>query len=93
VGPALQDFGIRNFASSGVQTLTYTNFQNARKEKVGPAFWDFRVQGFVVFIAKQQNTTIPEIAKRKECGTNISGFRGSESHDFKSQKTSTTNNS
>jgi hypothetical protein len=49
---------------------------------VEPTLQDF---DFGVSNVKQQNTTIPEIVKRKEHGTNISGFWGSESRDFKSQ--------
>jgi hypothetical protein len=44
------------------------------KGKVRSAFQDFRVRGFVIFIAKHPTYNNSGIAKKK--GTNISGFQG-----------------
>jgi hypothetical protein len=84
----IQHFGISGFGVLGFQmsnngTQQFSKLQN--KKKVELTFRDFGVQNPMTSKAKTSTTTIPEIVNRKECGTNISGFRGLESRDFNSQ--------
>jgi hypothetical protein len=71
-----------DFRSSGFQNSNHSTqqFLNSEGKRVEPTLRDFGVSN-----VKQQNTTIPEIVKRKERGTNVLGFQGSESRDFKTQ--------
>jgi hypothetical protein len=54
------------------------------KMKKCPTLRDFEVRNTATSKTTHQTQTNPEIAKRKEHGTNILGFQDSKSYDFKS---------
>jgi hypothetical protein len=68
-----------------VFNINIKKLPKCEKGKVRPAFRDFGVQGFTVFIAKHPTYNNSRIAKKK--GTNILGSRGLRFWGLKNQTT------
>jgi hypothetical protein len=81
VGPIFRDFGVRNFASSDVQTFNVQKFKEL-------TFWDFGNSGFGVSgfqVPKHYIQQSPN-SEEKDVGPTTSGFQVLRTHGAKTQK-------
>jgi hypothetical protein len=83
VGPALQDFGTRDFMITSAQTPTEHKLLKWENEgKVWPTFLDFRVQNFASSKVQKININKLSICERRKGETRILGLRGSKLREF-----------